>query len=77
MDSHNMKPNYVCTYVHTYFNVQWNLFTKDTHIGTSQLVHCRGFVDSSEVVNIRISTIGKSLFGALESVLCREVITTF
>ena len=44
------------------------------HIGTSHFVHCREVVHSSEV-KICISTIGKLIFGALESVLCREIIS--
>ena len=43
------------------------------HIGTSKFVHCREVVHSSEVKKC-ISTIGKSIFGALESVLCKEVV---
>ena len=44
------------------------------HIGTSYFVHCREVVQPSEVKKC-ISTIGESTFGALERVLCREVIS--
>ena len=40
---------------------------------TSKFVHCREVVHSSEVKKC-ISTIGKAIFGASESVLCREVV---
>ena len=44
------------------------------HIGTSKFVHCREVVHSSEVKNVLALYICLRIFGALESVLCREVV---
>ena len=52
---------------------QEDLSIKDT-LGPCYFVHCREVVHSSEVHEQCISTIGKSTFGVLERVLCREVI---
>ena len=50
---------------------RWDLFIKNT-LGPANL---STVVHSSEVKNVHISTIGKSIFGALEGVLCMEVIS--
>ena len=67
---------YLCIIMHMYNmdEIQWNLFIKDT-LGPANLSTVERLWLSTLQRWKCINTIGKFIFGASESVLCREVIS--